>query len=342
MNKIKSFGPKGSRYPTKSPFILIGYHKDDYPKGNDKMEPTYYIDGRDVGQDFNPSSPWRMYHGDKIPGFPVHPHRGFETVTIVEEGVIDHTDSFGGNGRYADGDVQWLTAGSGVQHCEMFPLVNNDKENPFEIFQIWLNLSKKNKMVTPHYKMLWKEDIPVYTEENTNGSKVKIKVIHGSYKDISFYNSTPDSWAADKSNDVRILLIEMDPHAELNLSTDSKTASRMLYYYKGSGITLEDVKLTHEQMYAELKEGESIHIKNGNSPSKLLLLEGNEIKEPIALYGPFVMNTEQEIVQAMNDYRRTEFGGWKWDEPGPVHDRNKGRYAEYSNGEMHYPNENNK
>lgn len=339
MEKIKAFGEKGDRYPVSSPFIIMGYHKDAYPKGNEKMEPTYYIEGRSIGQDFDPREPWRMYHGDKIPGFPVHPHRGFETVTIVEDGVIDHTDSLGGNGRYAKGDVQWLTAGEGVQHCEMFPLVNDEKENPFEIFQIWLNLPKKSKMVSPHYKMIWKEDIPEVNETDSNRNTTNVRIVHGEYKDIVMNKSTPDSWAADLENDVRILLLTLEPNAEFMLETKSKTASRMLVYYKGSDLNVEGIHLDKEDMYVELMEGETVRIKNGEETSKILVLEGNPIDEPMAAYGPFVMNTEEEIIQAYNDYRRTEFGGWKWKDRGPVHEKNKGRYAQFSNGEIDYPKE---
>lgn len=270
MKKIKSYGSKGQRYPVKSPFILMGHLNNAYPVANDKMEPTYYIDGRDIGQDFNPNSPWRMYHGDKIPGFPAHPHRGFETVTIVEEGVVDHTDSLGGNGRYTKGDVQWLTAGAGVQHCEMFPLIHSDRENPFEIFQIWLNLPKNSKMVNPHYKMIWNENIPVIQQVDANGNSTSVRLIHGQYNDATMSQSTPDSWAASPQNDVRIMLIELAPNAHFTLAATSKTASRMLYYYQGSGLTVEDTSLSDKDMYAELAEGEDITIQNGSSVSKLL------------------------------------------------------------------------
>ena len=97
---------------------------------------------------------------DYIGGFPDHPHRGFETVTIVRRGLCDHSDSVGAAARYGEGDVQWLTAGGGILHSEMFPLVDPERPNPLELFQIWLNLPRARKMVTPHFSMLWSGTIP--------------------------------------------------------------------------------------------------------------------------------------------------------------------------------------
>jgi len=135
-----------------SPFLFCVYHNDAYPAGNENMEAPR----RGNGADFNPSAPYRMYHGDKIPGFPQHPHRGFETVTVTlsGSGLVDHSDSLGNAGRYGNGDLQWMTAGRGIVHGEMFPLVNLDKPNPLRLMQIWLNLPKKNKMVDPTFVMV--------------------------------------------------------------------------------------------------------------------------------------------------------------------------------------------
>ena len=101
-----------------------------------------------------------MYHGDVVPGFPQHPHRGFETVTLVRRGLIDHSDSLGARARFGSGDVQWLTAGDGIVHAEMFPLLDAHQPNPLELFQIWLNLPAADKRVPPHFAMLWSGDIP--------------------------------------------------------------------------------------------------------------------------------------------------------------------------------------
>ena len=141
---------------TLDPFLFCVYHNDKYPAGNAKMEAPR----RGNGADFNPQADFRMYHGDKVPGFPQHPHRGFETITATMTGVIDHSDSYGNGGRYGHGDLQWMTAGAGVQHGEMFPLVNDKEPNPLRFFQIWLNLPAASKMAKPAFVMHWAEDIP--------------------------------------------------------------------------------------------------------------------------------------------------------------------------------------
>src|SRR5437764_11948311 len=124
------------------------------------MGPDAPLSGRDLGQDFSRKDGWSMYHGNPVPGFPAHPHRGFETVTIVRKGLIDHSDSLGAAARFGGGDVQWLTTGRGVVHSEMFPLLDTSRENPHELFQIWLNLPARSKLANPYFKMLWHEQIP--------------------------------------------------------------------------------------------------------------------------------------------------------------------------------------
>ena len=115
MNKsaIKDIKALGFPWETADPFLFCVYHKDDYPKGNDQLGPNASLEGRILGQDFTVKDGWRMYHGQTIPGFPQHPHRGFETVTIVQEGLVDHSDSLGAAGRFGNGDVQWMTARQG-------------------------------------------------------------------------------------------------------------------------------------------------------------------------------------------------------------------------------------
>src|SRR3954470_3496991 len=112
---IKQIRPLGFPWETADPFLFCVYHNDAYPAGNELMGPAASLAGRDVGQDFAGKDGWRMYHGDTVPGFPRHPHRGFETVTIVRRGLIDHSDSLGATARFGHGDVQWLTAGRGLE-----------------------------------------------------------------------------------------------------------------------------------------------------------------------------------------------------------------------------------
>jgi len=177
IDPIKSISALGFQWETADPFLFCVHHEDNFPKGNDAMGPDpSMFQGRHMGDDFIVKDGFRMYHGKTVPGFPGHPHRGFETVTVVRKGLVDHADSLGAAGRYGNGDVQWMTAGKGVQHSEMFPLLEKEKENPMELFQIWLNLPKAKKMVDPHFTMLWSDSIPNYTHTDINNLKTSIEV----------------------------------------------------------------------------------------------------------------------------------------------------------------------
>ena len=157
---VLSVRPMGFPWETADPFLFCVYHNDKYPAGNEQLGPAASLSGRQIGQDFEGKDGWRMYHGSVVPGFPQHPHRGFETVTIMRHGYIDHSDSLGATARFGPGDVQWLTAGKGIVHSEMFPLLNSKGPNPLELFQIWLNLPGEDKFVEPHFAMLWDKDVP--------------------------------------------------------------------------------------------------------------------------------------------------------------------------------------
>ena len=333
---ILDSGPIGFNLPVKPPFIAMAHHLDFYPAGNGRMEPIDYLDKRNNGDDFDMDSPWRMYHGNMIPGFPAHPHRGFETVTIVEQGVVDHSDSLGSTGRYGAGDVQWLTAGSGIMHCEMFPLVDQDRDNTLELFQLWLNLPARRKMVSPYYKMLWKEDIPVVKETNAKGKTASIKIVAGNYGEVEALPPTPDSWASAQENGVRIWLVSMEPGASFSLPPASPSAGRMLYFYSGEDLRIEGEEIKGES-YADLVPDRRIAIENGQHAGRLLILEGEPIEEPIAIRGPFVMNDETEVLRAMRDYQRTAFGGWPWPRLDPVNPADSGRFARHPGGETDLP-----
>jgi len=321
--------PLGFPWQTQDPFLFAVYHLDHYPKGNGEMGPEpELLKGRNMGSDFDPTLKWRMYHGTTIPGFPYHPHRGFETITIVNKGFCDHSDSLGAAGRFGEGDVQWMTAGLGVQHSEMFPLLHDETDNPLELFQIWLNLPKANKFVEPHFKMLWHEDIPVIKEGNA-----QIKVIAGNYKDTLALSPPPDSWAANPKNDVAIWNILVEADTEYTLPKSNSEVTRTLYFYEGSEIFIGDRKV-NSKFGIVVNPAEDITIKIGAEKAHFLLLQGKPIAEPVAKYGPFVMNTEEEIQQAMDEYRLTQFGGWPWPYPDNVHEKDRGRFALYPDGSL--------
>jgi len=315
-------------WQTKDPFLFCVYHLDHYPKGNGELGPNGSLEGRNLGNDFTIKDGFRMYHGTTVPGFPAHPHRGFETITVVNKGFCDHSDSLGAAGRFGEGDVQWMTAGSGVQHSEMFPLLHTDKENTLELFQIWLNLPAKNKFVDPHFKMLWHEDIPLITLEHAT-----VKVIAGDFNDHKAPSPAPDSWAAENDNLVAIWNIKITANGTISLPKATKGVTRTIYFYEGNSLEIigDSVKPNHG---IEVNATKDIALKAIDADAHILVLQGKRIEEPVAKYGPFVMNTDEELQNAMDEFRLTQFGGWPWRYPDHVHGVNRGRFAKYPDGTL--------
>ena len=201
--------PLGFQWKTRDPFLFCVHHDDKYPSGNAELGPAASLAGRQLGSDFAGKDGWRMYHGEVVPGFPSHPHRGFETVTIVRRGLIDHSDSLGAAARYGQGDVQWLTAGKGIVHAEMFPLLEQGSPNPLELFQIWVNLPSTDKLAPPHFSMLWNQTIPRHAVIDVSGRATEVAIIAGKLEGKSAPPPPPKSWAARASNDVAIWTIKM-------------------------------------------------------------------------------------------------------------------------------------
>jgi quercetin 2,3-dioxygenase len=298
------------------------------------MGPATALDGRRLGMDFEGKDGWRMYHGDKVPGFPQHPHRGFETVTIVRRGVIDHSDSLGAAARFGGGDVQWMTAGRGIVHSEMFPLLSEAQPNPLELFQIWLNLPKSAKFVEPHFSMLWDAEIPRVRFGEANAPQAEITIIAGELDGKRAPAPPPHSWAAQPDSDVGIWTLRMQPGANFELpSARHPETLRSLYVFSGRQLRVGGVAVAAPSAVV-LRSDRPVRLEAEGTDIDALLLQGRPIAEPVVQYGPFVMNTQAEIREAISDYQRTQFGGWPWPSDAPVHPRGEGRFARHADGRI--------
>jgi redox-sensitive bicupin YhaK (pirin superfamily) len=277
-----------------------------------------------------------MYHGRVVPGFPQHPHRGFETGTIVRRGFIDHSDSLGATARFGQGDVQWLTAGGGIVHSEMFPLLEQDKPNPLELFQIWLNLPGSDKLVEPHFSMLWDDELPRVRELDERGRVAEVTLIAGALGARRPPPPPPHSWAARSDTDVAIWTIRLEPGATFRLPRAAGAETlRTLYFFRGDSLAIGDDRL-EPRVLAVVDPSEDVRLEAGAETSEILLLQGRPIAEPVTQYGPFVMNTKAEIERAVSDYQRTRFGGWPFPNDAPVHARDAGRFAKHADGRVEY------
>ncbi len=297
------------------------------------MGPAASLSGRQLGMDFEGKDGWRMYHGRQVPGFPQHPHRGFETITIVRKGLIDHSDSLGATARFGGGDVQWMTAGEGVVHSEMFPLVHEDKPNPLELFQIWLNLPRANKMSKPYFTMFWNQHIPRLTLRDSANRATELAVIAGSLPGAVAPTPPPDSWASRPESALAIWTLRMDAGATCHIPASVAGVNRTLYVFQGDAISVNGDPVPQKRL-ARLRPDAEATLTAGNQPCEALLLQGRPIGEPVVQHGPFVMNTSAEIQQTFADYQRTKFGGWPWPSDAPVHPRTKGRFARHADGRV--------
>lgn len=328
--------PLGFPWPTRDPFLFCVHHLDRYPTGTPQLGPTGSLAGRNIGMDFDLKDGFRMYHGEVVPGFPAHPHRGFETVTLARQGYIDHADSLGARARFGHGDVQWMTAGRGIVHSEMFPLVHEDQPNPTELFQIWLNLPARNKMVEPHFSMLWSSTIPELRMLDAKKRATTVTVVSGSFGDTKGPPPPPKSWASEKNADVAIWTLRMEAGAQVELPCAPGTHTS-LYFFEGDRVTVAGHAVTEHAALEFGTEPGSIPVVAGEKPAQLLLLGGRPIGEPIAHHGPFVMNSREELVAAYRDYQHTQFGGWPWPSAEPVHGKEQDRFAAHPDGSVEAP-----
>jgi len=282
--------------------------------------------GRDIGSDFSSLNGFSMYHGEILPGFPSHPHYGSETVTVVREGRIDHFDSHGATARYGDGDAQWLTAGGGIQHSEMFPLVNADKPNPLELFQIWLNLPKAKKKSKAFFSMAWSSEQP-RASFGEPGKQAHVRIVGGTLAGLKGVPPPPDSYASDPKSDIVIATLKLEPEATFKLPATASDVHRTLYFFRGSGVGVDGKAFTENVTMIRLKADAEVELRGiGAETSEILLLQGRPINEPVVQHGPFVTNSREELMEVNMNFRRTQFGGWKWGRHDPVHPRAEKRF----------------
>lgn len=331
---IERIGPPP--WPTDDPFLFCVHHVDDYPSGDARQGPTVSLAGRRIGMDFAGKDGWNMYHGSVVPGFPRHPHRGFETVTVVRRGFVDHADSLGATARYGAGDAQWLTAGGGIVHAEMFPLIEQGRGNPLELFQIWLNLPAADKMARPHFSMFWSERIPKLISHDAHDRATEVVVVAGALPGAVPPAPPPSSWASRAEADVAIWTLRMTGGAHWVLPAARPGTRRSLYLHHG---TVQIAGGEHADAPARIRlRGDApVDLVAGPGGADFLLLQGRPIGEPVAQHGPFVMNTRAELQQAYTDYRSTGFGGWPWSADDPVHARDAGRFAIHADGRKEHP-----
>ncbi len=325
-----------SQWPTFDPFLFCAHHRDDYPSGNSSLGPDASLATHSIGQDFEHPDGWNMYHGTDVPGFPQHPHRGFETISYLRSGTMDHADSLGATARFGAGDVQWMTTGKGIQHSEMFPLTSQGSPNPLELFQIWLNLPSADKMVDPYFTMFWNEDLPRHTETDQNGRETTVVVLAGSLGQTRAPRPPANSWAARPESDLAIWHVKLDPHATWTMPAARAESVRSIYLFDGGGMQLGGEHLG-EGYGARVEASGEVLVQAGGAGSEFLVMQGRPIGEPVARYGPFVMTTDEEIRQAIADYQQTQFGAWPWPNSAPNHGATKGRFAVHGDGRVEGP-----
>jgi redox-sensitive bicupin YhaK (pirin superfamily) len=250
-----------------------------------RMSPFLMLDFA-AAFDFGPS--------DTVRGVDVHPHKGFETVTIAYKGSVAHNDSAGNSGIINPGDVQWMTAGAGILHKEYHEEEYSKKGGLFEMVQLWVNLPKKDKSVAPHYQPITAAQM---NEVELAGNSGIVNVIAGNY------NGTKGP--AFTYTAVNLFDIKLNAGAEMNFTVPAVHNTALLLI--NGNIEVNGEAAAEHSFILFKNEGDEIHIKAGDD-AVLLLLSGEPIDEPIASYGPFVMNTQAEIYEAIEEFQNGKFG----------------------------------
>ncbi len=261
------FGYSGADVPTRSPFLLLDYAAPtEFPPNAGQP--------RGVGQ---------------------HPHRGFETVTIVYEGEVEHRDSTGNGGVIGKGDVQWMTAGSGILHEEFHSTRYSREGGPFEMVQLWVNLPARDKMAAPRYQALLDKHIPAVPLKDDAGS---LRVIAGSFGGVE---GPAHTFSPINVWDVRLAAGKSAALAQ------EEGWNTLLVVLAGTVMVNGETVLREAQMATLSAGGRQVNVE-ANSEARFLLLSGEPLDEPVVGYGPFVMNTQAEIAEAIRDFNSGKFG----------------------------------
>lgn len=237
------------------------------------------------------------YAPGEAKGAPDHPHRGFETVTYMLEGEFGHKDSAGHSGTLLPGDVQWMTAGAGVVHSEIPAEAFTQRGGRVHGLQLWVNLPQRDKMVAPHYQEIPSARIPVATSED---GKVRVKVIAGEALGVKA--------AIETRTPILYQHVSLQPGATITLNVPREFR---VFAYPLSGTALygpQKQPVRAQQMVIFRDDSDTVPLAAGDEPVELLLIGGVPLKEPVVRYGPFVMNTEDEIRQAVIDYQAGRMG----------------------------------
>jgi len=235
------------------------------------------------------------FPASEIPkGVGVHPHRGFETVTIAYRGAVQHADSSGGGGIIKEGDVQWMTAASGILHKEFHEKEWSKKGGIFQMVQLWVNLPKKYKMSPPKYQAITADKMGKYFLEDKESY---IEVIAGNYKEIK--------GAASTFTPIHLMnaKLKTDAIASFNFPAHYTTAILVIE----GNVKVEDKEIPTDYFVLMAKDGETFTIK-ASEDAIVLVMSGEPINEPIVSHGPFVMNSSEELIEAFNDFNNGKFG----------------------------------
>jgi redox-sensitive bicupin YhaK (pirin superfamily) len=264
----------------------------------------------------------------------------------VRQGMVDHFDSLKGSARYGNGDVQWLSAGSGIMHSEMFPLLNHDKPNPLELIQLWINLPAAKKRTPPTFTVGWVEEQAVKTFVNdSGGGKAMLRIIGGSFCGLVGMTTPHNSYANNPRNEVVIATMTLEPGSTITLPPASSNAvNRVMYFFKGSSLSIKPsaeketspISLSEPMMMVKLVANVQVEVscEEDASIAEVLLLQGRPIGEPVFQSGPYVASSRAELLDVL---MATHHDTWPWPRLDPVHPRSERRFCKPPDGSRHEP-----